>query len=115
MDYTDPLSGMDYTDTLSGLDHINPSLDQDVDATLSKTSTSKGKAYWDYELSIVLINKYKVHYPLFADDIHKNVEVKIRLKFSFCTCDLLSLKILGLGYDCGRVSKGRIFIHSNSV
>lgn len=63
----------------AGLNHIDPSIDQemDVDATLNYTSSSKAKAYWDYSLTIVLINKYKAHYPLFADDIHTNAAVKI--------------------------------------
>lgn len=37
--------------------------------------SSKMKAHWTYEATIMLINKYKHYQPYFADAIHKNVEV----------------------------------------
>lgn len=39
------------------------------------TQCSKSKAYWTYDLTITLINKYKAYYPLFKDSIHTNVAV----------------------------------------
>lgn len=36
---------------------------------------SKQKAYWTYSATIMLINKYKAYYSLFADSLHKNTEV----------------------------------------
>lgn len=37
--------------------------------------SSKLKAHWTYDATIMLINKYKHYQPYFADAIHKNDEV----------------------------------------
>lgn len=74
----DPLNGSDLQ------------INSDIDISVDGTGSTKCKAYWTYELTIVLINKYKAHYPLFADAIHKNVQVKlIKLRF-YCYDNLVS-------------------------
>lgn len=78
IDSADPNANVDPVDSVGTDLQIDSGMEINLNGTHGTEST-KFKAYWTYELTIVLINKYKAYYPLFADAIHKNVQVKIIL------------------------------------
>ncbi len=77
-DYED----LEYIDPSIDLDDLEGATDDLKGAKEVLDDQTKAKAYWTYEVTIVLINKYKAHYPLFIDAIHKNVEVKTNFTIS---------------------------------